>query len=76
MEGDGIISAWGVSWDDENYYLVGFDSEAGRLSTTVDKMLHVELSGEAREGKSISAGWTWRIMQKRVSVCSGGRKNR
>ena len=23
------ISPWGLSWDDENYYLVGFDSEAG-----------------------------------------------
>lgn len=53
MEGDGIISApGGVSWDDENYYLVGFDSEAGKIKHyRVDKMLHVELSGEAREGK-------------------------
>lgn len=46
------ISPWGVSWDDENYYLVGFDSEAGKIKHyRVDKMLHVELSGEAREGK-------------------------
>ena len=22
------ISPWGLSWDDENYYLVGYDSEA------------------------------------------------
>lgn len=21
------ISPWGLSWDDENYYLVGYDSE-------------------------------------------------
>ena len=25
------ISPWGLSWDDENYYLVGFDSEAGLI---------------------------------------------
>ena len=46
------ISPWGLSWDDENYYLVGFDSEAGRIKHyRVDKMLHVELSEERREGK-------------------------
>ena len=36
------ISPWGLSWDDENYYLVGFDSEAG---------LRIALSNETREGR-------------------------
>lgn len=46
------ISPWGLSWDDENYYLVGFDSEAARIKHfRVDKMLRIELSDEIREGR-------------------------
>ena len=46
------ISPWGLSWDDENYYLVGYDSDAGKIKHyRVDKMLHIELSEEKREGK-------------------------
>lgn len=46
------ISPWGLSWDDENYYLVGYDSEADTLKHyRVDKMLHIEMSEEKREGK-------------------------
>lgn len=45
------ISPWGLSWDDENYYLVGFDSEAGLIKHYhVDKMLHISMSEEKREG--------------------------
>ena len=46
------ISPWGLSWDDENYYLVGYDSEAELIKHyRVDKMLHIRMSTEAREGK-------------------------
>lgn len=46
------ISPWGLSWDDENYYLVGYDSEAGKIKHyRVDKMLHVRMSEEEREGR-------------------------
>lgn len=46
------ISPWGLSWDDENYYLVGYDSDAGMIKHyRVDKMLHIKMSDETREGK-------------------------
>lgn len=46
------ISPWGLSWDDENYYLVGFDSEAGKIKHyRVDKILKIRMSNEEREGK-------------------------
>ena len=46
------ISPWGLSWDDENYYLVGYDSEAEQIKHyRVDKMLHIRMSNESREGK-------------------------
>ena len=46
------ISPWGLSWDNENYYLVGYDSDAGQIKHyRVDKMLHIQMSEEKREGK-------------------------
>lgn len=46
------ISPWGLSWDDENYYLVGYDTEADQIKHyRVDKMLHISMSEEDREGK-------------------------
>lgn len=46
------ISPWGLSWDDENYYLVGYDSEAGEIRHyRVDKMLHLQMTDEERDGK-------------------------
>lgn len=44
------ISPWGLSWDDENYYLVGYDSDMIK-HYRVDKMLHISMSDEKREGK-------------------------
>jgi predicted DNA-binding transcriptional regulator YafY len=41
-----------LSWDDENYYLVGYDSDAEQIKHyRVDKMLHIKLSNESRDGK-------------------------
>lgn len=46
------ISPWGLSWDDENYYLVGFDSEKQMIKHyRVDKMLKIKMSKEDRDGK-------------------------
>ncbi len=48
-----ITSAPGdLSWDDENYYLVGYDSDAGQIRHyRVDKMIHIQMTEEPREGK-------------------------
>lgn len=38
--------------DDENYYLIGYDSQAGFIKHfRVDKMIHITLSEEKRDGK-------------------------
>ena len=48
------ISPWGLSWDDENYYLVGYDGAAGQIKHyRVDKMLKIQMSEEEREGKEM-----------------------
>ena len=47
-----LISPWGLSWDDENYYLVGYDSDADMIKHyRVDKMLHIKVEKERREGR-------------------------
>lgn len=46
------ISPWGLSWDDENYYLVGYDSAVREIRHyRVDKMLGIQMLDELREGK-------------------------
>lgn len=46
------ISPWALSWDNENYYLIGFDSEVDVIKHyRVDKMLTIELTEEKRDGK-------------------------
>lgn len=51
-EGKYEVSPWALTWDDENYYLVAFDAEAGKIKHyRVDKMRDIELSEGKREGK-------------------------
>lgn len=47
-----VISPWGLSWDDENYYLVGYDSDADMIKHyRVDKMLCIKVENTKREGR-------------------------
>ncbi len=46
------VSPWLLTWDDENYYLIAFDSDSGIIKHyRVDKMLKIRLSVDKREGK-------------------------
>ncbi|MEF9942529.1 MAG: WYL domain-containing protein [Lachnospiraceae bacterium] len=46
------ISPWGLSWDDENYYLIGYDTEHQMIKHyRVDKMVKIKMSEETRDGK-------------------------
>ncbi len=46
------VSPWGLVWDDENYYLVAHDAREDRIKHyRVDKMLHLEKTKEARQGR-------------------------
>jgi len=49
-----VMSPFALSWDDENYYLVAFDSEAGVIKHfRVDKMADIEITEEERDGQEI-----------------------
>ncbi len=46
------ISPWALMWDDENYYMVAFDGESEIIKHyRVDKIRHIKLTGEHRDGK-------------------------
>lgn len=47
-----FISPWALTWDDENYYMIGYDSELGIIKHyRVDKMELIEIQDETRDGK-------------------------
>ncbi len=46
------VSPWALTWDDENYYLVGFDSADGMIKHyRVDKMRRITVTDEMRDGR-------------------------
>lgn len=50
------ISPWGLLWDNQNYYLVAYDSAGAKIKHyRVDKMLHISMMEEEREGKEAFA---------------------
>ncbi len=49
------VSPWVLTWDDENYYLMAYDSEAGIIKHfRVDKMLQVEVGEKPRQGRTVA----------------------
>lgn len=46
------VSPWSLVWDDNNYYLVGFDTEKGEIRHfRVDKMTDTQITQAKRSGK-------------------------
>ena len=47
-----VVSPWALTWDDENYYLVGFDAEKGMIRHyRVDKMQQMRIISQPRLGR-------------------------
>lgn len=47
------VSPWLLTWDDENYYLVAYDADAGKMKHyRVDKMLDLTAVDQARCGQT------------------------
>ncbi len=71
------ISPWGLSWDNENYYLVGYDSQAGQIKHyRVDKMLHIQMSEEKREGRELFTKLDMADYSKKSFGMFGGREEK
>lgn len=47
-----VVSPWALTWDDENYYMVAYDSQAQKIKHyRVDKMMKISVTDTPREGK-------------------------
>lgn len=69
------VSPWALSWDDENYYLVAYDSEEDKIKHyRVDKMSDLAVSDEKREGKDLFKGFDMALYSKATFGMYGGEK--
>lgn len=69
-----IVSPWALSWDDENYYLIAYDSDADKIKHyRVDKMESVEvLAKEKRDGKQLFSKFDMAVYSKQIFGMFGG----
>lgn len=61
------VSPWALSWNDENYYLVAYDSVEQMIKHfRVDKMLNITVTAEKREGKSLFQTFDMAVYAKKM----------
>ena len=71
------ISPWGLMWDDENYYLVGYDDGDGKIKHyRVDKMLRISVTDDRREGKEPFKAFNMPRYTKSLYGMDGGEEAR
>lgn len=69
------VSPWALSWDDENYYLIAYDSEQGKIKHfRVDKMLKINSTGEKREGKQEFKSFDMAAYSRKMFGMYGGKE--
>lgn len=67
------ISPYALAWNDENYYMVGYDSAADKIKHfRVDKMNGIQLTNSPREGKNKFDQFDMGIYSKKVFGMYGG----
>lgn len=63
------VSPWALLWDNENYYLVGYDGQAEQLKHyRVDKMDRITMTDRGRQGRTSLKS---RVRQHTRADCSG-----
>ena len=61
------ISPFALMWDDENYYMLGYDAAAGKMKHyRVDKMVGIEATRQERQGKDCFAGIDMSAYSKQI----------
>jgi len=67
------VSPFALTWDDENYYLIAFDSEVERVKHfRVDKMLHIDVLDEIRDGSEKFSDFDMAVYSKKTFGMYGG----
>lgn len=71
------VSPWSLSWDDENYYLIAYDSAEEKIKHfRVDKMLHIKSNGREREGKQAFKSFDMAAYARKMFGMYGGKEER
>lgn len=69
------ISPWALTWDDENYYLIGYDSDAGIIKHyRVDKMTSLSLTDISRDGAAMFSDFDMAQYSKKTFGMYGGKE--
>lgn len=72
-----VVSPWALTWDDENYYLVAFDDLDHKIKHyRVDKMMHISLDEEKREGKEVFMNFDMAAYSKATFGMYSGKKTK
>ncbi|MBQ3150049.1 MAG: transcriptional regulator [Clostridia bacterium] len=67
------VSPWALTWDDENYYMIAYDSEKGMIKHyRVDKMVSAEVTDELREGKEFFESFDMALYSNKFFGMFGG----
>lgn len=70
-----VISPWALSWDDENYYMIGFDEEVSMIKHyRVDKMLNIDLLNDLRVGRELFNNFDTASYTQRTFGMFGGQE--
>lgn len=70
-----LISPWALTWDDENYYMIGYDSADGIVKHyRVDKMLKIQLTEEKRDGAELFKDFDMALYSKKTFGMYGGKE--
>lgn len=68
-----LVSPMSLTWDDENYYLIGFDGEKIK-HYRVDKMMKISLTDEERDGEEHFKSFDMALYSKKTFGMYGGRE--
>lgn len=69
-----VVSPWALTWDDENYYLVAYDANAGIVKHyRVDKMKNLSVKEEKRLGKEMFQSFDLAAFAKKTFAMYGGK---
>ena len=70
---DYILSPWALTWDDENYYLVAYDSTETLIKHyRVDKITDIKVLDTKREGAAMFSEFDMAVYSKSVFGMFGG----
>ena len=70
-----VVSPWALTWDDENYYMIGYDHISGLVKHyRVDKMLNIQLTDEKRDGAELFKNFDMAVYSKETFGMYGGKE--